>query len=145
MAKPLFVRTAIPKFGVILVLGAALAAITWLIFGQTVAHQFVTYDDPQYIYENAKVAAGFSLESVFWAFTHTVGGNWHPLTIISHMFALRSEASRTSFYQRSVAHDCCHPPVFCAATNDRHFVAKRFCRGAVRNSSAACGIGRMDF
>src|SRR5205823_699433 len=86
MAKPLFVRTAIPKFGVILVLGAALAAITWLIFGQTVAHQFVTYDDPQYIYENAKVAAGVSLESVFWAFTHTVGGNWHPLTIISHMF-----------------------------------------------------------
>ena len=86
MAKPLFVRTASPKFGVILVLCAALAAITWLIFGQTMAHQFVTYDDPQYIYENAKVAAGVSLESVFWAFTHTVGGNWHPLTIISHMF-----------------------------------------------------------
>ena len=64
---------------------AALAGITWLVFGQTVAHQFVTYDDPQYVYENAKVAAGLSPESVLWAFTHTVGGNWHPLTVISHM------------------------------------------------------------
>src|SRR5262249_42053974 len=55
------------------------------IFAQTLTHQFVTYDDPQYVYENADVAAGFSLHSVFWAFTHTVGGNWHPLTTISHM------------------------------------------------------------
>ena len=64
---------------------AVLAGITWLVFGQTIAHQFVTYDDPQYVYENAKVAAGLSPESVAWAFTHTVGGNWHPLTVISHM------------------------------------------------------------
>jgi len=64
---------------------AALAAITWLIFGQTLGHQFVTYDDPQYVYENVKVAAGLSLEGVSWAFTHTVAGNWHPLTTISHM------------------------------------------------------------
>src|SRR5437764_8655762 len=64
---------------------AVLAAITWLVFGQTLGHQFVTYDDPQYVYENAKVAAGLSLEGVSWAFTHTVAGNWHPLTTISHM------------------------------------------------------------
>src|SRR5439155_23678608 len=86
MAKHVSVRSVIPKLGVIFGICAVLAGITWLVFGQTVAHQFVTYDDPQYIYENAKVAAGVSLESVFWAFTQTVGGNWHPLTIISHMF-----------------------------------------------------------
>jgi tetratricopeptide (TPR) repeat protein len=85
MAKHVFVRPVIPKLGVIFGIFAVLAAITWLIFGQTVAHQFVTYDDPNYVYENAKVAAGLSPESVFWAFTHTVGGNWHPLTVISHM------------------------------------------------------------
>src|SRR5207302_9746043 len=45
-----------------------------------------TYDDPQYVYENAKVAAGVSLEGVSWAFTHTIAGNWHPLTTVSHMF-----------------------------------------------------------
>ena len=64
---------------------AALAAITWLIFGQTLGHQFVTYDDPQYVYGNPEVAAGLSLERVSWAFTHIVAGNWHPLTTISHM------------------------------------------------------------
>src|SRR5437867_1288876 len=65
---------------------AVLAAITWLVFGQTLRHKFVTYDDPQYVYENAKVAAGVSLEGVSWAFTHTIAGNWHPLTTVSHMF-----------------------------------------------------------
>jgi tetratricopeptide (TPR) repeat protein len=64
---------------------AVLAAITWLVFGQTLRHQFVTYDDPQYVYENAKVAAGLSFEGFAWAFTHTVAGNWHPLTTLSHM------------------------------------------------------------
>ena len=85
MAKHVSVRSVIPKLGVIFGICAVLAGITWLVFGQTVAHQFVTYDDPQYVYENAKVAAGLSPESVLWAFTHTVGGNWHPLTVISHM------------------------------------------------------------
>jgi protein O-mannosyl-transferase len=74
-----------PKRGVVVGICAALTAITWLIFGQTLGHQFVTYDDPQYVYENAKVTAGLSPEGVSWAFTHTVAGNWHPLTTISHM------------------------------------------------------------
>jgi Flp pilus assembly protein TadD len=85
MAGHLVVRTRPSKIAVIFGICAVLAGITWLVFGQTVGHQFVTYDDPQYVYENAKVAAGLSLESVLWAFTHTVGGNWHPLTAISHM------------------------------------------------------------
>jgi len=85
MAKHVSVRSVTPKLGMIFGICAVLAGITWLVFGQTVAHQFVTYDDPQYVYENAKIAAGLSPESVLWAFTHTVGGNWHPLTVISHM------------------------------------------------------------
>jgi Flp pilus assembly protein TadD len=85
MARHVVVRTALSKTGVIFGICAVLAGITWLVFGQTVAHQFVTYDDPQYVYENAKVSAGIPLENMLWAFTHTVGGNWHPLTVISHM------------------------------------------------------------
>ena len=85
MAKHVSVRSVIPKLGMIFGICAALGGITWLVFGQTVGHEFVTYDDPQYVYENANVAAGLSPESVLWAFTHTVGGNWHPLTVISHM------------------------------------------------------------
>jgi len=86
MAKHVLVHKSIPKLGVTLGICAALAAITWLIFSQTLAHQFVTYDDPNYVYQNTNVTAGLSLASVVWAFTRAVGGNWHPLTIISHMF-----------------------------------------------------------
>jgi tetratricopeptide (TPR) repeat protein len=64
---------------------AALVAITWVVFGQTLGHQFVTYDDPQYVSANPEVARGLSLQGICWAFTHTVAGNWHPVTMISHM------------------------------------------------------------
>ena len=85
MAKRVSIPSMASKRRVV-VICAALAAITWLVFGQTMRHQFVTYDDPQYVYENAKVVAGLSLEGVAWAFTHTIAGNWHPLTTVSHMF-----------------------------------------------------------
>lgn len=85
MLKHVSKRMPKPEQAVIFGISAVLAAITWLVFGQTVAHQFVTYDDPQYVYENVNIAAGLSLHNGLWAFTHTVGGNWHPLTVISHM------------------------------------------------------------
>ena len=70
---------------VIVAICAVLIGITWFVFGQTVHHQFVTYDDPQYVYANPDVSAGVSLPGIIWAFTHTIAGNWHPLTTISHM------------------------------------------------------------
>jgi len=85
MAKHVSIRTIAPKRGVIVGICAVLAAITWLIFFQTLAHDFVNYDDEIYVYDNAKVAAGLSLQNILWAFTHTVCANWHPLTVISHM------------------------------------------------------------
>lgn len=62
-----------------------LAAITWLVFGQTLNHQFVNYDDGEYVVRNAQVARGLTLEGIVWAFTHVHSSNWHPLTWISHM------------------------------------------------------------
>ena len=47
-----------------------LAAITWLVFGQTLHHQFVNYDDADYVLKNAQVARGLTLEGIVWAFTH---------------------------------------------------------------------------
>ncbi|MDP9186551.1 MAG: hypothetical protein M3O72_04255, partial [Verrucomicrobiota bacterium] len=63
----------------------ALVAITWTVFGQTLGHQFVNYDDPLYVLENAHIRAGVTWQSVLWAFTHVHSQNWHPLTSISHM------------------------------------------------------------
>lgn len=85
MRKDVRARPGVPQPWVILSICAFLVAITWFVFGQTLAYSFVTYDDPQYVYDNAKVAAGLSAQGFLWAFNHTVGGNWHPLTVISHM------------------------------------------------------------
>ncbi|MGO9477816.1 MAG: hypothetical protein ACLQAH_02130, partial [Limisphaerales bacterium] len=62
-----------------------LAAIVWLVFGQTVRHEFVNFDDNLYVYDNSVVIRGLNLKGIEWAFTHIVVSNWHPLTMMSHM------------------------------------------------------------
>jgi len=62
-----------------------LAVLTWLVFGQTLWHDFVNYDDPRYVYENTRITNGLSISGIAWAFTHIHSLNWHPLTTISHM------------------------------------------------------------
>ena len=64
---------------------AALIAITWAVFGQTVGHEFVNFDDPNYVSENPQIHAGLNWQSIVWAFTHVHSHNWHPLTTMSHM------------------------------------------------------------
>jgi tetratricopeptide (TPR) repeat protein len=62
-----------------------LIAITWAVFGQTVGHGFINFDDPIYVSENDHVRAGLNWGGVVWAFTHIHSHNWHPLTTMSHM------------------------------------------------------------
>jgi protein O-mannosyl-transferase len=62
-----------------------LIAITWAIFGQTLGHEFINYDDDTYVYKNPAITGGITLHGLIWAFTHSHSGNWHPLTTISHM------------------------------------------------------------
>jgi tetratricopeptide (TPR) repeat protein len=62
-----------------------LVAITWTVFGQTLGHQFINYDDPLYVVENGHVRTGLTWPGVVWAFTHVHSQNWHPLTSIAHM------------------------------------------------------------
>ena len=64
-----------------LVLAVATVGVYWGVLG----HDFVNYDDPAYVTDNPAVQAGLSLQGMKWAFTHGVSGNWHPLTMISHM------------------------------------------------------------
>lgn len=62
-----------------------LVAVVWVVFGQTLRHEFINYDDNQYVYDNPRIANGLSFEGIGWAFTHVHADNWHPLTTISHM------------------------------------------------------------
>jgi protein O-mannosyl-transferase len=63
----------------------SLGVLTWLVFGQTLRHDFINYDDPRYVYENTRITSGLSISGIAWAFTHIHSMNWHPLTTISHM------------------------------------------------------------
>ena len=62
-----------------------LAAIIWAVFGQTLYHEFVNYDDNTYVYENPVVQKGLTWEGFRWALTYGNIGHWHPLTWLSHM------------------------------------------------------------
>ena len=62
-----------------------LVAITWAVFGQTLTHDFVNFDDHVYVYENPLVIRGLSTEGIIGAFTHTHARNWHPVSTLSHM------------------------------------------------------------
>ncbi len=63
----------------------ALAALTCAVFGQTLTHQFVDFDDNAYVYKNPVVARGLTLQGLAWAFNGAHAHNWHPLTWVSHM------------------------------------------------------------
>jgi Flp pilus assembly protein TadD len=64
---------------------AALAVMVFVTFGRTVGNGFVNYDDNLYVYDNTAVSRGLSWQGLRWALTHFVCGNWHPLTMLSHM------------------------------------------------------------
>jgi tetratricopeptide (TPR) repeat protein len=62
-----------------------LVSVSLLIYLQVRGFEFVTYDDESYITKNTFIKAGFTSESIIWAFTSGYAANWHPLTWLSHM------------------------------------------------------------
>lgn len=62
-----------------------LAAVVLAVFWRVHAHEFVSYDDQNYVVNNTHVTSGLSLENVRWAMTATHASNWHPVTWVSHM------------------------------------------------------------
>jgi protein O-mannosyl-transferase len=62
-----------------------LTAIIWIVFGQTLGHDFVNFDDDRYVYENPEISRGLTLGGFKWVLTHSHASLWHPLTTLSHM------------------------------------------------------------
>src|SRR5260370_41469734 len=44
-----------------------LVAITWLVFGETLRHPSINFDDPQYVFENPQINTGLTLTGILWA------------------------------------------------------------------------------
>jgi hypothetical protein len=62
-----------------------LIVATVLVYIQVGRFDFVSYDDPQYVSDNAMVQGGLSLAAIKYAFTAVVVGHWAPLTMLSHI------------------------------------------------------------
>ncbi len=56
-----------------------------VVFFQTSNHDFINFDDDEYVRENEHVYGGLTREGIVWAFTTFHSANWHPLTWLSHM------------------------------------------------------------
>jgi tetratricopeptide (TPR) repeat protein len=62
-----------------------LALSTLVVYWPVTGHQFVNYDDTDYVTENSYVQAGLSAKGLAWVWHSDVARNWHPVTMLSHM------------------------------------------------------------
>jgi tetratricopeptide (TPR) repeat protein len=67
----------------VVLVAAALVAVTLALFAPTYTSAFVNYDDPIYVSQNPHVQAGLTWSGITWAFQTTRLGAWHPLTWLS--------------------------------------------------------------
>jgi protein O-mannosyl-transferase len=78
-------ETSSPSRSMQVAICVVIVALIWVVFGQTLGHDFVNFDDKTYVYGNSLVSAGLSWHGLGRAFVDTYTKNWHPLTLISHM------------------------------------------------------------
>jgi tetratricopeptide (TPR) repeat protein len=62
-----------------------LALITFVVYAQTLTHQFINLDDDVYVTKNEYIKAGLTRQAVLWAFTAPRLAFWHPVTMLSHI------------------------------------------------------------
>jgi len=62
-----------------------LIVATFGIYSQVQDHEFLNFDDDKYITDNWNVQAGFTRESIHWAFTKSHYGDWQPITWLSYI------------------------------------------------------------
>ena len=68
-----------------LYLSIALVAVVLAVYAPVRNHEFVTFDDYDFIVDNPQVTAGLTAGSVRWSFTHAYDAAGGPLTWLSHM------------------------------------------------------------
>ena len=66
-------------------IGLGLIAATLVVYAPAARFDFISWDDPEYVTQNAHVREGLSVDGVIWAFTTGDRENWHPLVGLSHM------------------------------------------------------------
>jgi hypothetical protein len=83
--------------------GAAIFLLALLTFLPIRNHAWLNYDDNVYITQSAPVLAGWTYESLVWAFSSFDGANWFPLTRLSWMIDSELHGTRAGgFYWTNI-------------------------------------------
>jgi tetratricopeptide (TPR) repeat protein len=66
---------------------SSLVLLTVAVFWRVSQHEFILYDDPDYVTQNLRIQRGLTADGLAWAFGQLRGEftYWHPLTWVSHM------------------------------------------------------------
>jgi len=80
VSGPVSVQSRIPVW----LLVALLALVTLALYWPALHGDFV-FDDELYVTKNFHVQDGLTVANLKWALLNPVAGNWHPLTVWSHM------------------------------------------------------------
>ena len=59
--------------------------LTLGVYWQTLSHDFINFDDPQFVYTNPYIQHGITLETIKWALTTSYFSTWQPVTYITYM------------------------------------------------------------
>lgn len=132
--------------------GAVIFALTFIVFSGVLKNGFINFDDGEYVTENLNVQQGLTAESIRWAFSAQHASNWHPLTWLSHiadveLFGLRAGGHHFT----SLLLHCCNAVlvllVFQMMTGDLWrsvFIAAFFALHPLRVESVAWVSERKD-
>ena len=75
-----------------------LVLITLIAYWQLPSHDFLRFDDNEFITKNIHVHEGITRESIAWAFSITDYAYWHPLTWLSHILAFQLFGLKASMH-----------------------------------------------
>src|SRR3954469_13800622 len=67
-----------------LLICAAIAVVTLVLYWPVHSHEFVNYDDDDYVAQNMHVVSGLNWTNLKWAFSTGQGGCPNPLTWLTH-------------------------------------------------------------
>src|SRR6185369_15946787 len=69
----------------IVIISITLIVLVAAVYMQTGGHEFLNFDDNDYVTNNPHVVSGITGNNIMWAFTSVDAANWHPITWLSHM------------------------------------------------------------
>ena len=69
--------------------GVALIAANIFVYSPVWRHEFVNFDDPDFVQKNPFLSTGLTWASARWVWTATQAANWHPVTGLSHLLDIQ--------------------------------------------------------